>query len=197
MVHPYLDWFSNHIMLPFLEHFHDGEEFPVVDVVIPFSIIQWLGVISDQPIVSILFLWQDSSNCILASVCLDFHQAFVPSHSEYRSRCNLFIKCLLTFICPLEFCTFLVRLWSGLGQSLLSFFIVKKKGDAYGDLDGHICPVFRFSSKNSWRTWCSFIERGIILTPFQGPVPSFSLIAWSHCLRGGSSLKFSTLNTSQ
>ena len=41
-----------------------------------------------------------------------------------------------------------------------SFFLMKKKGDAMGDLLGLICPVSKFSFKNSSNASCSPRAKG-------------------------------------
>jgi hypothetical protein len=40
-------------------------------------------------------------------------------------------------------------------QSEPSFFLMKKTGDAIGDLEGQIHPVFRFSFKKASNSFCS------------------------------------------
>jgi hypothetical protein len=46
-----------------------------------------------------------------------------------------------------------------------SFFLMKKTGEAIGDLDGRICPVSKFSLRKASNSFCSEGESGYTLQP--------------------------------
>ena len=56
---------------------------------------------------------------------------------------------------------------------------MKKKGDAWGDLEGRICPIFRFSSMNSLHVCTSWGFNRYIFATFSMK-DSFNSMAWSN-----------------
>ena len=65
---------------------------------------------------------------------------------------------------------------AGAESSIL--FLTKKKGEAWGELDGRIFPDARFSSRKSSVAFCSSGERGYTFLIF-GVKESSRLISWS------------------
>src|SRR6266403_2956602 len=72
-----------------------------------------------------------------------------------------------------------------MGQSFPSFFLMKKKGAAYGDLDSRMYPFQRCSPKNSVSLVSWSWDSGYILQSRFVRVSSFRLIVWSSSLLGG------------
>ena len=46
---------------------------------------------------------------------------------------------------------------------LPSFFLAKNTGEDMGDFDGHMCPLFTFSSRDLSSSFCSFKDMGYSL----------------------------------
>ena len=72
---------------------------------------------------------------------------------------------------------------------------MKKKGEACGDLDGWIRPVFRFSSMNAWQAANSLGFSGYSLATL-GVKDSLRLMVWSKSHCGGRMSKVYSENTS-
>src|SRR6266403_3992803 len=72
-----------------------------------------------------------------------------------------------------------------MGRSFPSFFLIKKNGEAYGELDSQMYPFQRCSSRNlvSLVSW-SWDSRYILQSRTAG-ASSFRLIAWSSSRLGG------------
>src|SRR5260221_12538339 len=84
----------------------------------------------------------------------------------------------------------------GLGRGIhLSFFFTKNTGAPMGGLEGCICPLDRFSLRNSFSSFCSAGDRGKVWACSRS-VSGVRLIAWSQGFHGGSLLKASLENTS-
>src|SRR6266403_1314061 len=82
-----------------------------------------------------------------------------------------------------------------MGRSFPSFFLIKKNGEAYGELDSQMYPFQRCSSRNlvslvSW-SW----DSRYILQSRTARASSFRLIAWSSSRLGGNLSASSSLNT--
>src|SRR6266403_642717 len=82
-----------------------------------------------------------------------------------------------------------------MGRSFPSFFLIKKNGEAYGELDSQMYPFQRCSSRNlvslvSW-SW----DSRYILQSSTARVSSFRLIAWSSSRLGGNLSASSSSNT--
>ena len=74
---------------------------------------------------------------------------------------------------------------------------MKKKADAYGDLDFRMYPFSSYSLRNFWSASSSSAIVGIILQSIALGAPSLSLMAWSHGLDGGNQWASSSLKTFQ
>src|SRR6266446_8966502 len=72
-----------------------------------------------------------------------------------------------------------------MGRSFPSFFLMKKKGVAYGDLDSRMYPFWRCSPKNSVSLVSWSWDSGYILQSRFVGASSFRLIMWSSSLLGG------------
>src|SRR6266403_4018559 len=82
-----------------------------------------------------------------------------------------------------------------MGQSFPSFFLMKKKGAAYGDLDSRMYPFQRCSPKNSVSLVSWSWDSGYILQSRFVRASSFRLIVWSSSLLGGNLLASFLSNT--
>src|SRR6266436_2993524 len=72
-----------------------------------------------------------------------------------------------------------------MGRSFPSFFLIKKKGAAYGDFDSRMYPLRRCSPRKSvsWESWSR--DNGYILQSKTAGASSFRLMAWSSSRFGG------------
>ena len=82
-----------------------------------------------------------------------------------------------------------------MGQSVPSFFLIKKKGEAMGNFESLMHPDARFSSMNASNCTCSSRDKGYTL-PVTGLNSGVSSIAWSHGRRSGRESKDSFAKTS-
>src|SRR6266403_5341217 len=82
-----------------------------------------------------------------------------------------------------------------MGRSFPSFFLMKKKGVAYGDLDSRMYPFWRCSPKNSVSLVSWSWDSGYILQSRFVGASSFRLIMWSSSLLGGNLLASFLSNT--
>ena len=80
---------------------------------------------------------------------------------------------------------------------MLSFFLMKKKADAYGDLDFQMYPFSSCSLRNFWSASSSSAVVGMILQSMALGAPSLSSMAWSYGLDGGNRWASSSLKTFQ
>src|ERR1700759_2149529 len=71
-----------------------------------------------------------------------------------------------------------------MGQSVPSFFLIKKKGEAIGDFESLMRPDAKFSSIKASSCTCSSRDKGYTL-PVMGLNSEVSSIAWSHGWRSG------------
>ena len=97
------------------------------------------------------------------------------------------------YLRPLEFINEIGNKWEGIciadcmlidvlvvltGVKATILFLTKKKGDACGELEGRILPVFRFSSRKTFVAFRSSGEREYTL-PILGLKVSSRFISWS------------------
>src|SRR6201999_4604301 len=82
-----------------------------------------------------------------------------------------------------------------MGQSVPSFFLMKKKGEAIGNFESLMRPDAKFSSMNASNCTCSSRDKGYTL-PVTGLNSGVSSIAWSHGRRSRRESNDSFANTS-
>ena len=78
---------SFQVMAPCLERTNDGQEFLVLDVVIPFHVVERLREVRDRvPLTVFAFLAEDSTGGEVRGVALDSERFFVVRHEKNWRR---------------------------------------------------------------------------------------------------------------